>query len=76
MQNKLKHCPMLGFRGGGGGGAQDPDPPWKITSYIGFYREKAMIGPPPFGKSWTLPLENVGPHPWKMSDPLWNLGKL
>ena len=34
------------------------DLPWKITSYMGFYRELA-IGPPP-GKSWT-PLENVGP---------------
>ena len=25
--------------GGGGGGAGGPDPPWKITSYMGFYRE-------------------------------------
>ena len=27
--------------------------PWKITSYMGFYKEYA-IGPPPPGKSWTL----------------------
>ena len=33
------------------GGTGGPDPPWKITSYMGFYREQA-IGPP---------LENVGP---------------
>ena len=41
-------------------------PPWKITSYMGFYREYA-IGPPPPWKSWT-PMENVGPplEPWKM----------
>ena len=36
-----------------------PDPPWKITSYMGFYREYAIgtplekVGPPP--------LDNVGP---------------
>ena len=24
---------------GGGGGTGGPDPPWKITSYMGFYRE-------------------------------------
>ena len=46
-----------------GGGAGGPDPPWKITSYMGFYRESA-IGPPwkklsppppppPPGKCWT-----------------------
>ena len=29
-----------GGGGGGGGGAGGPDPrPWKITSYMGFYRE-------------------------------------
>ena len=40
------------------GGAGGPGPPWKITRYMGFYRELA-IGPP---------LEKVGP-PWKMLDP-------
>ena len=44
------------------GGTGGPDPPWKITSYMGFYRELA-IGPP---------LEKTGP-PWKMLVPRWNL---
>ena len=37
-------------------------PPWKITSYKGFYRNK-LLDPPPPGKSWTPPppLENVVP---------------
>ena len=41
----------------GGGETGGPDSPLKITSYMGFYREKA-IGPP-----WKKldPLENVGP---------------
>ena len=45
-----------GSRGGTGG--PDP-PPWKITSYMGFYRELA-IGPPLH---------------WKKLDPLLNLEK-
>ena len=28
-----------GSRGGGGGGGRGSGPPWKITSYMGFYRE-------------------------------------
>ena len=44
------------FKCGSRGGTGGPDPTWKSTSYMGFYREQA-IGPP--GKSWT-PLENVG----------------
>ena len=28
-----------GSRGGGGGGQGVRTPPWKITSYMGFYRE-------------------------------------
>ena len=48
------------------GGTGDPDPPpWKITSYMGFYRELAIGPPPP-----PPPLENVGPplETWKMKD--------
>ena len=43
------------------GGGRGSGPPWKITSYMGFYKEKAIglpcknVDPPP-------PLENV-PHP-------------
>ena len=43
---------MRGSRGGRGARGTDPRPPWKITSYMGFYRESA-IGHP-------HPLENVG----------------
>ena len=53
---------------GGGQGVRTPTP-WKITSYMGFYREKA-IGPPP-------PLEKIGPPPpGKCWDTLWNLEKI
>ena len=41
------------------GGTGGPDPPWKITSYMGFYREE-QIGLPPLEKVGPL-LENVGP---------------
>ena len=40
------------------GGTGSGPPPWKITSYMGFYRELA-IGPP--WKKMDPPLENVGP---------------
>ena len=44
-------------------GDRGPDPPpWKITSYIGFYMESAIAPPPP--------LEIVGPPP----PPLENIG--
>ena len=38
-------------------------PPWKITGYMGFYREKQLYPPPPLGKldPPPPPLENVGP---------------
>ena len=41
-----------------GGGGRGPDPPWKITSSIGLYRDE-QLDPP----SWKKldPLENVGP---------------
>ena len=44
-----------------------PDPPWKITSYMGFYMEYA-IGPPL--KKVGPPKEDVGPplEPWKVID--------
>ena len=32
----------------------DPPPPWKVTSYIGFYRYK-QLDPLPPGNSWTPP---------------------
>ena len=39
------------------GGTGGPDPPWKITSYMGSIGDKQLDPPPP----------------WKMLDPLWNL---
>ena len=49
---------MCGFRGGIG----VPDPlPWKITSYMGFYRNYYLEPPPPY---------TVGPPPWKILDTL------
>ena len=47
QQNKCKLtlCPLgiqvwiKGGGGGGGGGDRGSGPPWKITSYMGFYRE-------------------------------------
>ena len=54
---------MGGSRGRGGGGS---GPPWKITSYMGFYKEKA-IGPP-CKKLDPPPLENVPLplEPWQI----------
>ena len=43
--------------GSRGGGDRGSGPPWKITSYMGLYRESAIGPPPPPGKSWT-PLEH------------------
>ena len=47
-----------GGGGGGGGGVGSPDP-LKITSSIGFYRNK-ILDPSPLGKGWTpSPLESA-----------------
>ena len=55
---------MCGSRGGIWG---PPPPPWKITSYMGFYRNYPLEPPPPLEKV-ALPLEKVGPplKPLKM----------
>ena len=47
---------------GGGGGAGDPDLPWKITSYI-FSIGNKQLDPPPTRKKLDPPPppENVGP---------------
>ena len=47
-------CSKCGSRGGTGG----PDPPWKITSYMGSIGNKQLD--PPLEKVGP-PLENVGP---------------
>ena len=46
------------------GGSRGGLTPWKITSYMGFYWEKA-IGPPV--KSWTPHWKNTTPlEPWQI----------
>ena len=39
----------------GGGGGRGVGIPWKITSYMGFFRNKhkEKVRPPPPGKFWT-----------------------
>ena len=49
----------------GGGGTGGPDPPEK-SHVIWVSIGNKQLDPP--GKKWT-------PPPWKMLDPLWNLGK-
>ena len=41
------------------GGIGGPDPPWKITGYMGFYRNKHLDPPEEAGP--PHPPENVGP---------------
>ena len=45
-----------------GGYGVRPPPPWKITSYMGFYRNYPLDpNPPPPWKKLPSPLEKVGP---------------
>ena len=51
-----------------GRGAGGPDPPGKSQVIWVSIGNKQLDPPPP-------PLEKVGPPPWKILDPLWNLEK-
>ena len=55
----LTKCSSSAYPEGGDMGS-GPPPPWKITSYMGFYRERA-IGPPWKSCPPPPPLENAGP---------------
>ena len=49
------------------GGSRGGLTPWKITSYMGFYWEKAIGPPPPPVKSWTPPGKIPPPlEPWQI----------
>ena len=60
--------PEGGGQGGGGGGGRGSGPPPGKSQGIWVSVGNKQLDPPP-------PLENVGPPPWKMLDPLWNLEK-